>query len=359
MKKGVIEVQFNWIFVLITGAVILFFFFSIVKMQKQFSTIKVSSSVKTDLKTILVGARASTETASLIDLSNTEIEYDCDGYHIGDLEPISPEVGFSPSLIKGFDLMLWSLDWSVPFRATNFLYFTSPAVRYIIVDDDIASYSFAEQLNESLPPAKIIKNDEEKILMRKELISGPLEIEDENNYKVKFIFINSLPSDTALTNLQGMKNEDVSAINISPKTQDIFEHGELQFYIKNDNNWNLVNSSYYIGKASLIAAIFAEDFERYNCNMQHAFEKLEFITTIYLNRTLILMDSYSAYNNPCKNYYYSAKTPLENINSKSYLLSKDFSYPSSESFVLSLKDDIPNLKKKNQNLIKYSCPEIY
>jgi len=59
-KKGVIEVQFNWIFILIIGAIILFFFFSIVKTQKTVSEKKISTTVRRDIRAILTGAGVST-----------------------------------------------------------------------------------------------------------------------------------------------------------------------------------------------------------------------------------------------------------------------------------------------------------
>ena len=43
-KKGIIEIQFNWIFVLVVGAIILVFFFGFVQKQKSFAEEKNAGS---------------------------------------------------------------------------------------------------------------------------------------------------------------------------------------------------------------------------------------------------------------------------------------------------------------------------
>ena len=75
MKKGVIEVQFNWIFVLIVGAIILAFFVSIVMKQKDLSSGRLGTKLATDLETITTGAEVSVGTAQLIKVPNSLIEF--------------------------------------------------------------------------------------------------------------------------------------------------------------------------------------------------------------------------------------------------------------------------------------------
>ena len=65
-KRAAIEVQFNWIFILIIGGIILMFFFGIVKSQKTVSEKKISGTVRRDMRAILTGSGISAGTASLI-----------------------------------------------------------------------------------------------------------------------------------------------------------------------------------------------------------------------------------------------------------------------------------------------------
>ena len=59
MKKGQIQVTFNWIYITIAGAVILLFFFGIVVKQKAASEEKLSIEVVRILESILTGAGVS------------------------------------------------------------------------------------------------------------------------------------------------------------------------------------------------------------------------------------------------------------------------------------------------------------
>ena len=55
-KKGVIEVQFNWVFIIIIGAVIIAFFVNMSMKQKGVSEEKLSVTIAEHMKTILTGA---------------------------------------------------------------------------------------------------------------------------------------------------------------------------------------------------------------------------------------------------------------------------------------------------------------
>jgi len=350
-KKAFVETQFNWIFIIIAGGVILLFFFSIVYKQKDVSDIKVTGTIKSDLRVILTGSKASTGTASLIAAPNLEIYYDCQGYAIGRLSPIKPHAGFSPGLIKGYALMVWALDWNMPFRVTNFLYLTSPEIRYIIVNDG----SFAERLNETLPAKTIIQDKKKKILMNKEFVevANLGSIEDKNNYRVRFVFFNQNPSG-GLSDLDNMENEDVTAISVYPTTG-IDGYGEVEFFEKDGNGWVLKGTTNYIGKASLIGAVFTDNIETYNCNMQRAFKDLSIINEIYLNRTNELVKYYNGVPDySCQAQVGLSITPLEGIKAEASSISSSF--PAS---VTQLSLAASELITYNEETQKLSCEEIY
>lgn len=353
-KKAFVEAQFNWIFIIIAGGMILLFFFSVVNKQKEVSDIKITGTIRSDLRAILTGSKVSTGTASLIDTSEIKLSYDCNGYSIGKLSPIRPKNSFSPSLIKGYGLMAWALDWNMPYRVTNFLYFTSNQIRYIIVDD---SGNFAEQLNETFPPREIIQNEKVKILIDREFVSDLGTVKDRNNYKVRFIFFNQDPLG-GLLDLINMKDKDVTAIQISPGSSDLFGYGTIQFFEKSDNNWGTSKgTSYYIGKASLIGAVFTDEIETYNCNMKRAFEDLSIVSSIYINRTKTLKDFYNHIGSICGTPHGSALTPLNDIKSKADDLSLNFPYSIDPVQELSQKALV--LVSFNEGAQKLSCEEIY
>ena len=134
-KKAMIEVHFNWIFILIAGAVIFVFFINIVNKQREFSDIRTSGTIATNLESILTGAQISTDTVNIIDLPKVNIGFECERYFIGPTpKQTKSNVIFAPNLLKGTQMISWALDWNMPYRITNFLYLTDPELRYIIVN---------------------------------------------------------------------------------------------------------------------------------------------------------------------------------------------------------------------------------
>ena len=258
-KKGIVEAQLTWVFILIVGVIILLFFIGIAQKQKQIADMKASANILQQLDAILTGAEVSSGTSSLIKIPKMELKLDCNSFSIGGItKPLKTRVVFSPDLIKGRQLITYNLDWSVPYRVTNFLYLTSPEVRYILVGD-------AEDLDNDLPD-----------VINKEVVYDINNIENINinNYKVKFIFKeNNNPSQNDFPDLK----EEISAINI-------LDDQYISFY--NDGEWS--DSVRYYDTASLLGAIFAEDQEQYECAMKKAFEKFNVVTAFYKKRIELL-----------------------------------------------------------------------
>ena len=276
-KKAVIELQFNWIFILIAGAVILFFFVRIVTEQKKASDNQISSEILVDLETILTGAKVSTGTVNIVSMPNTEVRFDCDAYHVGNLKiDIKDKVVFSTDVIKGRKLITWALDWSVPFTVTNFLYLTHPEVRYIIVGGS----TFADDIYSLLP-------SDQEIDKEQKTSTNIGSVVDENNYRVKFVFVGNSydPNNynSVLSKFSRLSNSEVKAIWVKGSN---LNSGEIYFYEKGATSWELESSqpTHYLKKESLIGAIFSHDLVNYNCAMDKAFERLKIIASIYQGR---------------------------------------------------------------------------
>lgn len=360
-KKGAIEVQFNWIFILIIGAIILLFFFSIVRTQKTVSEKKISGTVRRDIRAIFTGAGVSTGTASLIDVPKMEIEYDCEGYAIQKTSPIKPLVSFSPDSIIDIKLMLWALDWNIGFRVTNFLYITSPNIRYILVyeDADQQQHKLVDKLNETLPSKYIDEDEDRKTLMNKEIVKNSrlISLEDKNNQKIKFIFFNRNSADieSAQISVKNMEDEDITAVNLIPDpgrcgtTLDCY--GTAEFYTKEGLIFENKGSSSYIKLSSFMGAVFA-DKETYDCNMENAFKRLSLVAEIYLNKTKTLQQYYTdTLNFPCSTIMSQIETILIQIRSEAQ------SFETAD--IANLYSNIQSLEEYNDRAIKLSCAELY
>ena len=364
MKKAAIEMQFNWIFILIIGGLILTFFIVLVQKQKEVSDTTINIDLRRNMRTILTGAKITPGTTSLINLPNTEIRYDCEGFSFSGLSPVKMGIMFSPSLVKGSSLTISSQRFSMPYTADGVLFVTSSNIRYILVN---SSGKLAITLNKSLPPRTVIENDRQKLLFNKEIVSlenddiQP-EITDKNNLKVKFVFFNyNADQLNALNNLGSMANRDVTAVNVIPDSScagqiDCF--GEIKFYNKQTGNtFALEDTTYYLGEASLLGAVFSDDFETYNCNMREIFRKFSLTTEVYLNRTKTLSNYYlDKSNDKCRAVINGGISSLQNIKTNSDLLIDNFP---SQIEISNIYTATQNLRISNEQAIKLSCSEIY
>ncbi len=347
-KRGAIEVQFNWIFILIAGAVILLFFGTIIVKQRAASEQKMAASLLIDLESIMTGSMVSDYTWQPVFVSNKEINFEgCDFYYIGKKKEfntklkkdIKEKVIFAPDLIKGTIMTTGALPWNIPYRVTNFLYLTSPQVRYVIVANDVSPGSFADKINKLLPPKTITVDDEEYNVMFRDATTSP-SFNDLNNYKVKYVFLDSDPYGN-LNAFSDMEDEDVRAIKIDGD----MEGGTIFFYIKegisfqldDTQSLDLDGSSPYLREASLIGAIFAEDEKMYECAMMNAFKRMGVVSEVYYKRTFSLNSIYAG----C---YNDALPLLLNIIS----LSGDLA----NSDVIKSRGDSLKLQDKN-------CPLVY
>jgi len=265
-KKGVVSIQFNWIFILIAGAVILLFFFSIVQWQKKASESRINVAVLTNLDTIFTGVKTTESSTNIITIPKTEVSFDCNNYFIGSTKKqIKGRTIFSPDLIKGTRILTHTLSWNTPFKITNFLYLTSPQIRYILVEDPgiPPSRNLLSDINKSLPPKYMKIREKQELAMNKEIWDKSVlaNVQDENNYKVKFVFFNTVHTNISLTNLVDMPDEDVTAIEIKDADN------EINFYQKDGSTFFYKGTSYYLGKEAIIAAIFSENSEMYDCSI--------------------------------------------------------------------------------------------
>lgn len=348
MRKAQIEVQFNWIFVLIVGAVIMVFFITVVNKQRGAAEITLSSDVLLELEKVIAGVAVSADKTFLVTLPNVPVIYDCDescacsiqieGSGAQDIAIRNNPV-FAPDSLKGLKVVMWSQEFNAPFRATNFFYMTSPQARYLIEDSARGDY-----LYDNLPPKKIIEEGIDQPAFTKELFDDLDAIEDLNSYKVKLIFYETTPA-VVPSALQSMPNKDVSAIKINEDDK------EIVFYEKIGNSFNEKSTTNYIESASLYAAVFSETSDMYECMMEIAFENLNTVSQVYAQRSLQLQEEYDPLNDDeCRIYY----DPIY-LNK---MISSTGSGFKNASLGL-LNDGIRGLSSQNEGTLLFSCAPIY
>ena len=344
-KRGVIELQFNWVFVLIVGALILSLFIWFALKQSEISSTKLSKDVLTNLNTIFTGAKVSKGTVYEIKISNINLEFNCNNncfctYKIqgyaGEGNQLKGATVFAPNIIKSPDLIAWSLDWNVPYRVSNFLFLTSPKVRYILGTG--FDTTFSNTLTETLP----------RDLITVDTPPDWRDIDDTNNYKIKLLVAPDpnnpdYPKGERFNkDIKKTAEKDITAIKIDG----IAEEGTITYYNYDINDgFSAINDYHYVGFPALIAAIFADE-DNYKCIMQDAYDRYNYVTKIYKERARQLQSSTST---TCQTYYRDADDDLNefpNTDPPFGLASTIFDYAN-------------NLEETNDNLLLYSCPLIY
>ncbi len=360
-KKAQVEVQFNWIFILIVGAIILSFFVTIAVRQKGISEQEINIAFFTNFEKALSGIAAVEGKMLLFEVPKMDLRYDCTpGCDCaayagtsrakvvgGALFSFKDKIIFSPNSLKGNNLLTWSKDWSYPFRITNFLFMTSPEVKYLIEDT-----SHGKVLFENLPPIFIQKEQKEqrafdKQLLTQEQIEGQTIPGITGNYKVKFVFTETDPVTTNFnipTALKDLPNSDVTAIKI--------ENEKVTFYQKNDLKFEIIGESYLFGEATTYASIFAEDLNAYGCMMNRAMKSFNMVSRIYQEKQLQYFIYPVLEAKDCKIHYVG--TAISNL----IKILDDFNFKEQED-ASSITNNVLSFATQNDNALKDSCPHIY
>jgi len=341
-KRGIVEIQFNWIFVLIVGAIILTLFTAIIMKQKNASEISTNILILNSIDAILAGSEVSTGTTNVVRLPKTKIEFDCNSYSIGTVtKQINIMNIFTPSVLEDNTLISMTLDWSIPYRVTNFVYLTNPKIRYVFVGDT----SYSDNIFRMIP---------EKIRGEEAIHDSIQDIQNKNDDRVRIIIFDDrigegFPIPNSLSN---MIKGSVTALKVS----DNVDSGEIEFFNSKDNNFESVGTSYYIGNETLLGAIFTDDLGIYNCVMKNAFKKLNIVSEIYENKRTPIKDEYGRLGNQaCKKFYKDDTGRISDNFKKLSILS----FPQSASGAEEIVKIADNIKGYNEEAKQLSCALIY
>lgn len=324
-KRAQINVQFNWIFILIAGALILGFFSMMAVRQKSASTITISAKVKENLAAIFEGARTSAGTSTIVKTGVMDLDFHCErGYstfEVGGLSTQIPaDVIFAPKHLEGRDMITWSLSWDLPFKIMNFLFISNARTRYVIIGDP--TDDLFQMINETFPKEFMVD-----YVSGFDLMMDPNLIENLNDDSTRLIYVNEFPDPNYLRDLHMYEFKDnlISALHIDGT----IDSGTLSFY-----EWNRlpalfadpVNSkvSTYAGLATLFGAIFSETREFYQCNMKKALRRFNFVNDIYWIRTMNMEEKYrQEVNAQCVSYFSAALINFEEMNITSSCVFRD------------------------------------
>jgi hypothetical protein len=332
MKKGEIGQGFNWILILVIGALVLVFFFGVITKQKEISSFSSDTFVLRSLDSLLSGSLVSSPSTNFVKVPNLEMEFTCGRIIIGDVPKQITDISiFSASTFKGNEIAIFSNGWNVPYSAADFLYLVDPKTRYIF----IGSSGFSRNVFQNFPEG--IRNDG---------YTNVNLVKDENDNKIRIIFFGTEPEVP-----EDLENTDVSISAL--RIDGDHTSGIIEFFDFSEGKFKSGGISYYIGLSSLFGSIFADSLDVYVCAMEQAFDRLNMVSKVYNEKVKITLVEYAGTDDACTALYDGATSQL----------SDDFSLLSSVKFsnadINRVLDSMTSIGSKNHEAIDLSCVPIY
>ncbi|MBW2963691.1 hypothetical protein KY306_02870 [Candidatus Woesearchaeota archaeon] len=290
-KKAQLEVGFNWIYILIAGAVILMFFLGIVIRQKVVSEQKLSATVLQKIEGIFTGAGLSEKTVNVVEIPELTLVFTCDnetgysdyavkGTGVKSETPWQPV--FAPKEVTSKRIVTWTLEWKMPFKVINYLFISAPNIKYYIFSD---IYVLPEQFN---------WKD----------VTDLSEVRYDGEDQVRLVFFNQQPEVPRA--LENLPDEKVTAVEFSGNGATFFQKEKYLgvYRFRQIGEAPLIKSfplEEEFNNANIFAAIFSTDPDEYKCNLRKGFRRLEILLEIYQERTAKINDYYRSLPNQATN----------------------------------------------------------
>src|SRR3989344_3595046 len=131
MKKRGQEAQFNWIFILVAGVIVLGFFavfiFKYIELQNKKSSFEIVRNLNTQLELLEI---TNVFGENLINLGLvSKVKFSCNGEKfsavVNDQQDLAYNLGdkivFAPDSVRDKNFGAWIYDWNYPFLVTKFL----------------------------------------------------------------------------------------------------------------------------------------------------------------------------------------------------------------------------------------------
>lgn len=341
LKKKGFEVQFHWIFVMIVGTIILTFFFTVVTKQRGLAEEKLALRISEDLDTILSGASVAKGTAQVIQVPKQGLGFSCTStcdctFSIGKKSaPYKDKYIFAPRLLEESDLILWTLDWKLPFRGGNFLYVTNHRVKYFLMDDGATeSVKLRQKVERLLPPN-----------VDAEWISGPQFVSYQEWPFVYFIQFGTQRNYDQIPN--DFPRQRTKLVNIQPGGSVCFQEGASAGAFATE-------CLPYANDAELFGAIFADNPTMYKCNLLKMYERFTWIAQIYKDRLPAI-----GAGSRCP--YRTAQDKLDILISNANSIGTGLGESGTGVFnvLQSIKNTMTQLEDENKQLLLASCPQVY
>ena len=357
MRKAQVSHMFQWIFVLIAGAMFLGFMISFgMKQSKQAETtsnLEISKALETILRTV----ERSPDTFKRIQTPEATLLLSCDPTGSDYRVLGSPSTGsleynivFAPNRLKGKELLAWTKDWRIPFKIANFLYLTNKKTQYIFVND---TNEQTLSLLKDFP-----KNFTQRLLEPTTDSFSTFTYQNYDHYR--FIYIGQNP---------GIKlpppppiGANVSIVSTEGDNPD--GTGILQFYEYKGGPLPTPKESAYLRREAIYAAMFAQDYKNYACNVRKALDR--FKISIELAKFWANNVSQQIESPTCRGLLGNIKDELNEMDEElNEMITKVQQPPTPANaeamaeHAETIRESAENIEGYNNDLTLSSCPQLY
>ena len=347
-KRG-FAIQFNWLFVLIGGAIILAFFFSLITNQASEGEKRTAQRSTQELDALLKVSLASGDTQKTL-LFDRKILFYCDEiseYYVrGSVKPSRYDYNaiFSPSELESKELIIQTLAFEAPFRVMPLVYVTNKDIEYVFV----GSSALLNMVYDFMPDDTLKKS----LVVPSNIANYP-----DNNYD-RTVFVLNITDAGGLGSitLNKFDNSDgrVYAVVINATEDSAYGYGNISFFRYDGSNFVPDGSVLFLGSELVLGGVISHDKTIYECNLRKVLRRLELLSRLHINRTVYYY--YNAHEE-CEDYYNNANARgfIEDI--KGYAAEKDeLSVDDFDNALTAINE----LRSLNTYIIRRtSCPPIY
>ena len=306
-KKGQVQIQFNWIFILIAGAVILLFFVGLVVKQKGVAEQGIRTEILTALKPIITAEAFSEKTKIVVEVPDEEVFFHCtddvSNYGIQKAgvaidTPITPI--FAPESIMTTKMVSWSLPYQMPYKVMDLLIVSAINNKYYVLGDETKFrtelINFTEEFNFD------------------EINSGEYtSLDPGDNFRIRMVVFGS--TNNVFTENGGVIPKKLAAMG-KKLSGALIEGTDVTFYeneyssIGNSGTWVSNGEIDTIGFSSmgakdsvLYGAVFAESKDSFECNMIKVFTRMNLLNKVYEKKMKTVEEHFgNTGNNDCTKF---------------------------------------------------------
>ncbi len=332
-KKAQVEVSFNWVFILIAGAVILFFFLRLITTEMDITETATQQRTVARMSSLLTAIQQNPDSISIRDQLNQEIQFECSaGNHEYGIPGSSArnslphQLIFTPEIIGNSRPIAWVRSFDTPFPVAPILYLTDPHTHYVFLKDGDSGY-IVEKYYELLPDN-----------MTKSLISASDIGSLSQDYRRYIIIAHENIEESSLNGIDNrIRNTNEYIIKLG-------NDEELTFQDTQRESQKIEGLS----EDAIIGAIISGNKELFECTMTKILEQIRITTEINLMRVIKIHEAYPA-GSSCKPLYSNI---LQNAFDDLVQVAQDENY-------LKIRTKEGIIRARNNNLLSAGCATIY